>query len=128
LDLTYRFEAKAPAKADADLKVEKKKKAKKQKKPKKEKKDKSAGDCPLVVMISGCEDHQVSADVVLDGSATGAVSFSVVSALTERQMDITYADLLFEIKKILLARVKNVQYPVLTTNVPNFDFSAKFVA
>ena len=115
------------------MKVEKKKK--KEKKDKKDKKDKDKKDkkekgepTKTVLMLSGCEDHQVSADVVLEGSATGAMSFSFITALTQHSMDISYADLLFEIKAILKARVKNQQYPLLTTNLPNFDFDQKFVA
>lgn len=77
-------------------------------------------------MFSGCEDAQVSADVVLEGDATGAVSFSLMTALLQNGMNLSYEDLLFEIKKILKARVKNIQYPQLTCNQENFDWSTKF--
>lgn len=112
------------------MKVEKKKK--KEKKDKKDKKDKDKKEkgepTKTIMMLSGCEDHQVSADVVLEGSATGAMSFSFITALTQHNMDLSYADLLYEIKAILKARVKNQQYPLLTTNLPNFDFDQKFIA
>merc|ERR1711974_141116 len=108
------------------MKVEKKKKKQKKKKKKdkgKEEKTKAVtrnhGE-GFVIMFSGCEDAQVSADVVLDGSATGAVSFSLMTALIANGMSLSYADLLMEIKKILEKRVRNVQYPQLTCNKSNF--------
>jgi len=104
---------------------------KKKKKKKKGKKDKKPKDGPkpkhgVVVMFSGCEDAQVSADVVLEGTATGAVSFALITSMAQHNLDITYADLLASIKKILSERVRNVQYPVLSSNVDQFDFSQKF--
>lgn len=77
-------------------------------------------------MFSGCEDSQVSADVVLDGSATGAVSFSFMTALIANNMNLSYEDLLFEIKSILKKRVRNIQYPQLTCNQAEFDWGTKF--
>jgi len=122
LDLPYIFAAKS------GKNLEKKKKEKKKKNKKKGKKD-SSDEGPnhgIVVMFSGCQDDQVSADVVLEGSATGAVSFSFITSMGEHNLDITFEDLMVNIKKILTARVKNVQYPMLTTNVENFDFTQKF--
>merc|ERR1712184_109349 len=103
-----------------------KKKKKKGKEKEKEKKVDGFHGHGDVVMFSGCDDSQVSADVVLEGSATGAVSFSLMTALITHGMKLSYADLLIEIKKILSARVKNVQYPQLTSNQANFDFGANF--
>jgi len=109
-------------------KKDKKGKDKKDKKDDKEKQKKVTGNHGkgLVIMFSGCEDHQVSADVVLDGSATGAVSFSFMTALIKNNMNLSYEDLLFEIKTILKSRVKNIQYPQLTCNKGDFDWSTKF--
>merc|ERR1712110_781353 len=134
LDPPYIYEAKSTSKSDMKMEEDKKQKKKKEKKKKKgkdkekekEKKVEGFHGHGDVVMFSGCDDSQVSADVVLEGSATGAVSFSLMTALITHGMKLSYADLLIEIKKILSARVKNVQYPQLTSNQANFDFGANF--
>ena len=129
LDLPFIYQAKSNSKSDMTMgakKPKKEKKGKKDKKDKKEDKKEKGVSQGTIVMFSGCADDQCSADVTLDGSATGAVSFSLMTSLIAHGMKLSYADLLLEIKKILEARVKNVQFPQLTASDANFDFGATF--
>ena len=113
------------------------KKMKKKPKKKKSKKEKNTEEDTeedeekngIVLMLSGCKDEQVSADVVLEGAATGAVSYSFISTMQKFNCKISYEDLLAEMKKIIAANVKSfIQCPMLSSNRNNFDFSSNFVA
>jgi len=80
-----------------------------------------------VVMISGCQDDQCSADVNMKGGATGAVSFSYICALMSHGFDLSYADLLYTMKQILAENSKSIiQCPQLSTNTKDFNFAQKF--
>ena len=80
-------------------------------------------------MLSGCKDEQVSADVVLEGKATGAVSYSFVTSLQARNFQLSYADLLSNMKSVIAANVRSIiQCPMLSSNIDQFDFSQQFVA
>lgn len=80
-----------------------------------------------VVMFSGCMDDETSADVEMDGSGTGAVSFAFITALMENRFELSYADLLYTMKEILAENFgSKVQCPLLSTNIPDFDFTQRF--
>lgn len=133
LDLDYIYEAKKQSKKEKKKKLKKKEKKKKKKKKKKDDdSDEDSEDNPedhgAVVMLSGCEDHQTSADVVFDGTATGAMSYALITALVRNSMNLRWCDLLEEIRKILSKRVRKEQYPLLSSDREDFDFESVFVA
>ncbi|OQS07095.1 hypothetical protein THRCLA_00892 [Thraustotheca clavata] len=69
-------------------------------------KDKTtAGD---VVLFSGCQDTQTSADAVIDGTATGAMSYAFIAAFEEHSMDITYQDLLKALRGFMLSKYSQI--------------------
>ncbi|EQC28810.1 hypothetical protein SDRG_13491 [Saprolegnia diclina VS20] len=55
-----------------------------------------------VVLFSGCMDSQTSADAVIDGEPTGAMTYAFISALKEHSMDITYTELLRALREFML--------------------------
>lgn len=101
---------------------------KKNKKKKKDKHEDDATEHGAVVMLSGCQDHQTSADVVFDGTATGAMSYALITALVRNNMKLRWCDLLEEIRKILSKRVKRDQFPLLSSDTEDFDFGSLFIA
>ncbi|RXW17553.1 hypothetical protein EST38_g8300 [Candolleomyces aberdarensis] len=66
-----------------------------------------------VIFLSGCKDHQTSADAIEDGEATGAVSHALVKTLTENPKQ-TYKELLSNIRTIL--QEKYTQIPQLSSS------------
>eukprot|EP01117_Protostelium_nocturnum_P004935 TRINITY_DN1789_c0_g1_i1.p1 TRINITY_DN1789_c0_g1~~TRINITY_DN1789_c0_g1_i1.p1 ORF type:complete len:421 (-),score=166.98 TRINITY_DN1789_c0_g1_i1:301-1563(-) len=67
-----------------------------------------------VVMFSGCRDDQTSMDANLGGIATGAMSYSLMEALTKGQgTNMSYATLLKMTREIMQGRFKQV--PQLST-------------
>jgi hypothetical protein len=68
-----------------------------------------------VVQFSGCMDSQTSADAVIDGQATGAMSWALVTALN-RNKDRTLTDLLRELRRLLHGKYK--QIPQMSTSHP----------
>ncbi|KAI0259901.1 caspase domain-containing protein [Gloeopeniophorella convolvens] len=73
---------------------------------------------------SGCKDSQTSADAVEAGSATGAMSFAFISALTQQPQQ-SYQQLLQSIRSIL--RAKYSQKPQLSSSHP-MDTNLQFIA
>ncbi|KAI9168192.1 hypothetical protein H9P43_007564 [Blastocladiella emersonii ATCC 22665] len=76
-----------------------------------------------VLVISGCKDDQTSADASIDSQATGAMSWALISTLTEAQSEITYAQLLKTMRKKLHG--KYTQIPQMSTARP-LDLNTKF--
>lgn len=54
-----------------------------------------------VVQFSGCMDNQTSADAHIEGSHTGAMSYSFIKAMEKHNFNVTYQDLLRSIREIL---------------------------
>ncbi|KAG0324675.1 Ca(2+)-dependent cysteine protease [Podila humilis] len=79
-----------------------------------EKKEKKASEADCI-MFSGCKDTQTSADAIEAGNATGALSFAVIAALTEKPQQ-TYLELLNHIRDIL--KSKYSQKPQLSASHP----------
>merc|ERR1712137_990118 len=102
-------------------KEEKKKKKKKSKKSKKKYDDTSDAN---VVMLSGCMDHQTSADAHIEGKHTGAMTHAFKSVLEESNHDCTYKELVASMYKFL-ANSGYSQVPQLSTTRP-FDLNSKF--
>ncbi|KAH9058343.1 metacaspase-1 [Lactarius vividus] len=73
---------------------------------------------------SGCKDSQTSADAVEAGSATGAMSYAFITALTQQPQQ-SYQQLLQSIRGIL--RAKYSQKPQLSSSHP-MDTSLQFLA
>ncbi|CAK4497194.1 unnamed protein product [Aphanomyces euteiches] len=55
-----------------------------------------------VILLSGCKDTQTSADAVIDGTATGAMSYAFISTMKEHDFDITYQELLRSLREFML--------------------------
>ncbi|EIN07797.1 peptidase C14 [Punctularia strigosozonata HHB-11173 SS5] len=68
-----------------------------------------------VISFSGCKDSQTSADTVEAGSATGAMSYALITALTENKSP-TYQQLLVALRTILKNRYS--QKPQLSSSHP----------
>jgi hypothetical protein len=77
-----------------------------------------------VISWSGCKDSQTSADAVEAGSATGAMSFAFIAALTQQPQQ-SYLQLLQSIRAIL--RAKYSQKPQLSSSHP-IDTALQFIA
>ncbi|KAN0138941.1 Caspase domain containing protein [Lactarius tabidus] len=77
-----------------------------------------------VISWSGCKDSQTSADAVENGSATGAMSYAFITALTQQPQQ-SYVQLLQSIRAIL--RAKYSQKPQLGASHP-IDTSLEFLA
>ncbi|KAI0244063.1 Ca(2+)-dependent cysteine protease, partial [Massospora cicadina] len=70
-----------------------------------------------VVMFSGCEDCQTSADAVEQGVGnTGAMSHALIKALSNNPHNMSYLQLLTEVRKIL--KGKYTQVPQLSSGRP----------
>lgn len=73
----------------------------------------------MIWTISGCQDHQTSADATIDGQRQGALTWGFLSSLKDFRYAATYDDLLRSTKRKL--RGKYRQVPALsTTNEDNF--------
>jgi hypothetical protein len=75
-----------------------------------------------VISFSGCKDNQTSADATIDGSATGAMTYALISTLREcREME--YTDLLLRMRKSLDG--KYTQVPMMSAG-RKLDLTSKF--
>lgn len=54
-----------------------------------------------IIMFAGCKDDQTSADTQVQGQATGAMSYALIHVLKKKRRDITYTELLREMRQIL---------------------------
>ncbi|OQR87666.1 metacaspase Pca1 [Achlya hypogyna] len=61
-----------------------------------------------IVLLSGCQDTQTSADAVIDGTATGAMSYAFIAAFKEHSTDITYQELLRALRGFMLSKYSQV--------------------
>jgi len=69
-----------------------------------------------VIQFSGCMDSQTSADAKINNVSTGAMSYALITVLSQNQ-NLTYTQLLTEIRKIM--KQKNFkQIPQLSTSHP----------
>lgn len=68
-----------------------------------------------VVQFSGCMDNQTSADAVIGGQATGAMSWALITALNQNR-NRTLTDLLKELRRLLYGKYK--QIPQMSTSHP----------
>jgi len=81
----------------------------------------SPADC---ISWSGCKDSQTSADAVEGGTATGAMSYAFIAALTHQPRQ-SYQQLLQSLRGIL--RAKYSQKPQLSSSHP-MDTNLEFIA
>lgn len=61
-----------------------------------------------VIQFSGCRDDQTSADASIEGSATGAMSWSFMEAFEQHGMDQSYVQLLGNIRTLLSGKYSQV--------------------
>ena len=106
------------------------------KKDKKEDKKKGKNECKSVekkfdnssdanaVMFSGCLDHQTSSDAKIEGKFSGAMTYSLVTALAKCNYQTTYRQLLTDMHQILFDG-KYAQIPQLSTARP-FNLDSKW--
>ncbi|OUM65249.1 hypothetical protein PIROE2DRAFT_7793 [Piromyces sp. E2] len=69
-----------------------------------------------VIQFSGCKDSQTSADVKINNISTGAMSYAIITALSQNRQ-YSYADLLQEIRAIMKKK-GFTQIPQLSTSHP----------
>jgi len=77
-----------------------------------------------VISWSGCKDNQTSADAVEAGSATGAMSYAFITALSNQPRQ-SYLQLLHSLRGILSAKYS--QKPQLSSSHP-MDTNLEFIA
>jgi len=69
-----------------------------------------------VIQFSGCKDNQTSADAKINNEATGAMSYALITVLSQNQ-NISYSQLLTQIRQVM--KQKNFsQIPQLSTSHP----------
>eukprot|EP00531_Pseudo-nitzschia_arenysensis_P015188 CAMPEP_0116132162 /NCGR_PEP_ID=MMETSP0329-20121206/9401_1 /TAXON_ID=697910 /ORGANISM="Pseudo-nitzschia arenysensis, Strain B593" /LENGTH=358 /DNA_ID=CAMNT_0003626659 /DNA_START=96 /DNA_END=1172 /DNA_ORIENTATION=- len=62
-----------------------------------------------IIMFSGCKDDQTSADATIQGEATGAMSYALITTLKKhRGENLSYTDLLREMRRSLEGRFTQV--------------------
>ncbi|OUM65245.1 hypothetical protein PIROE2DRAFT_41838 [Piromyces sp. E2] len=76
-----------------------------------------------VIQFSGCRDNQTSADAKINNEATGAMSYAMVTLLSQNR-DYTYTELLTSIRQIMKEK-KFSQIPQLSTSHP-MNMNEKF--
>lgn len=64
-----------------------------------------------VIQFSGCKDHQTSADAHIDGKATGAMSYALITSLSKNKNQ-DYTHLLQSMRQILTG--KYTQVPMMS--------------
>jgi len=69
-----------------------------------------------VIQFSGCRDNQTSADAKINNVATGAMSYALITVLSQNQ-NITYSQLLTQIRKIMNEK-RFSQIPQLSSSHP----------
>merc|ERR1712063_81194 len=109
---------------DEDEDEDKKKKKKKSKKSKKSKKNYDDASDANVIMLSGCMDHQTSADAHIDGQHTGAMTYALKTALENTAGNCSYKELVASMYEVL-NQGNYTQVPQLSTARP-FDLESKF--
>merc|ERR1711976_615168 len=95
-------------------KSEDKKKKKKAKKSKKSKKNYDDTSDANVIMLSGCMDHQTSADAHIDGQHTGAMTYALKTALEQTEGNCSYKELVSSMYQVL-NEGRYTQVPQLST-------------
>lgn len=54
-----------------------------------------------IVMLSGCKDHQTSADAYIENQATGALTYALLKSVEKKNYNLTYLHLLDTVHNIL---------------------------
>lgn len=68
-----------------------------------------------VIMLSGCQDEQTSADTFLEGKAQGALTYAVISVLRANNFKITYEKLLSDVCSLIAEKKLSRQIPCLSS-------------
>jgi hypothetical protein len=75
-----------------------------------------------VISFSGCQDSQTSADASINGQATGAMTYALISTLKGHHT-LEYTDLLINMRKVLQG--KYTQIPMMSAG-RKLDLTSKF--
>lgn len=79
-----------------------------------------------VCMLSGCKDDQVSADITINGTGRGALTYAFIEVLKQAKYNITYQDLVSKVQKYIIDNHISNQVPCLSFGkLP--DISHKFL-
>ncbi|RHY34556.1 hypothetical protein DYB32_000863 [Aphanomyces invadans] len=69
-----------------------------------------------VILLSGCKDTQTSADAVIEGTATGAMSYAFIAAMNKYSLNLSYQDLLKTLREFMMSEY--TQVPCLSAGRP----------
>eukprot|EP00448_Togula_jolla_P014746 CAMPEP_0170581438 /NCGR_PEP_ID=MMETSP0224-20130122/7038_1 /TAXON_ID=285029 /ORGANISM="Togula jolla, Strain CCCM 725" /LENGTH=466 /DNA_ID=CAMNT_0010904571 /DNA_START=80 /DNA_END=1480 /DNA_ORIENTATION=- len=75
-------------------------------------------------VLSGCQDHQTSADATINGKRQGALTWSIMKALQDHQYTLTYDEMLKAVRTNL--RGKYTQIPALSSTCES-NFSITYL-
>lgn len=78
-----------------------------------------------IIMISGCNDNQTSADAFINGKFAGAMTFAFLTSLENNNYSINYKDLITNMRKLLNDN-GYTQLPQLSSSV-NIDLTSEKV-
>eukprot|EP00833_Pecoramyces_ruminatium_P004008 jgi/Orpsp1_1/1178040/evm.model.c7180000063824.1 len=77
-----------------------------------------------VIQFSGCKDNQTSADAKINNVATGAMSYALITVLSQNK-DFSYTELLTQLREIMKQK-RFTQIPQLSTSHP-MDMNSNFI-
>ena len=78
-----------------------------------------------VAMISGCRDEQTSADICINGGRNGALTYAILEVLKKSDYDITYDNLLIDVRNYIKENNLSDQIPCMSFG-KHADISRKF--
>jgi len=78
-----------------------------------------------VILVSGCGDDQCSADAYINHTSQGALTHAFIEVMTRSNFNVTWLDLLYQLRKELNTDPSFVQTPQLSYNLADFDINSK---
>lgn len=78
-----------------------------------------------IIMLSGCQDTQTSADIKINGKGNGALTFALIKVLSKANYDITCDELLINVRDYIKNNNLSDQIPCLSFG-RSVDISRKF--
>lgn len=79
-----------------------------------QKNDKQTASKGEVIMLSGCQDEQTSADIFVAGKSQGALTYAILNVLKNNNYKITFEKLLSEVREFISSKKLSRQIPCLT--------------
>jgi len=78
------------------------------------------------IMLSGCKDNQTSADVTISGKGHGALTYSLIKILEKNNYNLTYKQLLIDIRSFIKNQKLSNQIPCLSFSKSLKNLDSKF--